>query len=349
MYTHDCSWLHTPSLLICVLPDPLDGTLLVCRTICSYVSSQGHIQVHLWVHPEGTSGLLFIALTSMCSCRLQSTCWSTPPNALDGTLPANFSSMLGIPVLQSKTLPTIFGSKLPRRLLHAESRDLLNCKRQAPGGVRLVVGGWQHMVSKLMTLVDLIVWTLSLAWLLLHDLIMPHSHGVANCSPGFCRKARHFNPGESRSLTRIVRQNLLPASNQFCPSVCEFCLGLLVMITMVMLMEMVMVLMMVNVPKVLSQVHWLTTWKLTQTLSLRLANASRNTQFQISPKIAMETPLLLICGSQAQLRNGLTSRLSTGLSCMLLSRLSSGSPLGSQSGSQAGSQEATQECFQLVF
>jgi len=56
-----------------------------------------------------------------------------------------------------------------------------------------------------MTLVDLIVWTSSLASPLLQDLILPNSYGVANCSPRFCRKTRHFDLGESRCLTPVVQ------------------------------------------------------------------------------------------------------------------------------------------------
>jgi hypothetical protein len=56
-------------------------------------------------------------------------------------------------------------------LLHAGSRDLLSCRRQAPGGVRLVAygrqwlvggvwyvadGGWR-MVAEIMTSVDIII------------------------------------------------------------------------------------------------------------------------------------------------------------------------------------------------
>jgi len=89
IYVHSwLLWLHSPSLLNSPLPDDLNGTLLACYTVHSYVRSQGlDIPIYLWVNYGDTSELLLIALSSMCTCWLPSMYSITPPNSLDGTLP----------------------------------------------------------------------------------------------------------------------------------------------------------------------------------------------------------------------------------------------------------------------
>ena len=44
--------------------------------------------------------------------------------------------------------------------------------------------------------------------------MIPHGHGVDNCSLPFCRKGRHLELEESRFPTTIFQQNLLPASHR---------------------------------------------------------------------------------------------------------------------------------------
>jgi len=73
------------------------------------------------------------------------------------------------------------------------------------------------------------------------DLMMPRDHGVNNCSPGFCRKGRQLDIGESRSPTQIFQRNLLPASERFWPYVYAFGVGLMVMMAMVMVLVMVII------------------------------------------------------------------------------------------------------------
>jgi len=52
--------------------------------------------------------------------------------------------------------------------------------------------------------------------------MMPHGHGVDNCSLRFCRTGRQLDLGESRSLTQICQQNLMPALLRLWAYVCEF-------------------------------------------------------------------------------------------------------------------------------
>jgi len=44
--------------------------------------------------------------------------------------------------------------------------------------------------------------------------MMPHGHGVDNCSQPFGRKGRQLELGESRFRTKIFQRNLLLASRQ---------------------------------------------------------------------------------------------------------------------------------------
>jgi len=142
-------------------------------------------------------------------------------------------------------------------LLCARSRDLLNCRRQAPGGMRLVVGDWRRMVAEIMTSVDIIVWTLSLARPPRPNLTMSHGHGVDNCSLRFCRKGRQFDLAESTSPTQIFQWNLLLASHRLWAYMCAFGPGLMVMMAMVMMAMVMVSVMVVIVPEALRQVGWL--------------------------------------------------------------------------------------------
>jgi len=137
--------------------------------------------------------------------------WHTP-SLLGSTLPSTLS--------RGKTLPISLDYMLPCMLLGARSRDLLSCRRQAPGGGWRVAGGGWRIVADIMTLVDIIVWTLSLACPPRRDLTMPHRHGVDNCRLRFCRKRRHLDLGESRSRTQIFQRYLLPASHRLWVCVC---------------------------------------------------------------------------------------------------------------------------------
>jgi len=84
--------------------------------------------------------------------------------------------------------------------------------------------------------------------------MMPHTHGVDNCSLRFRRKGRQLDLGESRSPTQIFQRNLVPTSHRLWAYVCAFSPGL--MGTMAMAMVMVMVIVII-VPEVLIQVGWL--------------------------------------------------------------------------------------------
>jgi len=129
-------------------------------------------------------------------------------------------------------------------LLHTWSRDLLCCRRQEPGGRwreagggrqeaaggrrqaggrwRVVGGGWRVAAAEIMTLVDIIVWTLFIMWPLRRDLMMPHGHGVDNCSLRFYKNGRQLDHGESRSPTQIFQWNLLLSSHWQWVYVCAF-------------------------------------------------------------------------------------------------------------------------------
>ena len=141
--------------------------------------------------------------------------------------------------LKREDTPNLTWLYAPMYAPNARSRDLLSCRRQAPGGVRLVAyggqrlaggvcrvaGGRRRIFAEIMTSVDIIVWILSLARPPRQDLTMPHGHGVDNCSLRFCRKGRQLDLGESRSPTRIFQRNLVPAAHQLWAYVCAFGLG----------------------------------------------------------------------------------------------------------------------------
>jgi hypothetical protein len=88
--------------------------------------------------------------------------------------------------------------------------------------------------------------------------MMPHDHGVDNCSLRFCRNGRQLDLGESRSPTQIFQRNLLLASHGLWAYVCAFGPGLMVMMAMVMMaMVMAAMVMVIIVPEALRQVGWL--------------------------------------------------------------------------------------------
>ena len=88
--------------------------------------------------------------------------------------------------------------------------------------------------------------------------MMPHCHGVDNCSVRLCRNGRHFEFGDGRSPTQMVQRKLLPAFHRLWAYVSAFSLGLMEImapaIAMAMAMAIVMVLVIVIiVPEVLRQ------------------------------------------------------------------------------------------------
>jgi len=171
--------------------------------------------------------------------------------------------MLPSTLSRGKTLPISVDYMLPCMLLGARSRDLLSCRRQAPGGGRREANGGRRVAAaEIMTMVDMIVWTWFSARPPRRDLTMPHGHCVENWSLTFLRKGRKLDLGESRSPTPLVKWNLLPTSHRLCAYVFAFSPGLLVMMAIVMMamvmMPMVMVsVMAIIVPEALRQVGWL--------------------------------------------------------------------------------------------
>jgi hypothetical protein len=138
--------IKIPCTLSSTLPIALDDTLPACLTIRSQVSSQDS-QVHLRVAVKYASNCIRWYAPSLLG--------STPPSTLSREMP----------------LPISLDYMLPCMLVHGGSRDLLSCRRQEPGGVRLVVYGSQwlvgglwcvavggrRMVAKIMTSVDIIL------------------------------------------------------------------------------------------------------------------------------------------------------------------------------------------------
>jgi hypothetical protein len=129
--------------------------LTVCSTVRSQASSQGAAKY--------TPSTLTSTLPWTLSSTLPRTHSSTLPIALDCTLPACFTvhsqvssqdtpeytsqSLSGtLPIALNSTLPISLDNMLPCVLLHARFRDLMNCRRQAPGGVRLGAYGRRCLV-----------------------------------------------------------------------------------------------------------------------------------------------------------------------------------------------------------
>jgi len=199
---------------------------------------------------------------------------SSFPIALDGTLPAclTIRSRVHLRVARKYTLntqdtPNLTWLCAPKYAPACSIQRL--AELQKPGtwrregcGVRCVADGKQRMAAEIMTFIDIMVWTFSLAGPAWQDLTMPDGHCVDNCSVRFCRKGRQFELGESRSPTPIFQRNLLLASHQLWVYVCAFGLGLMEMMAMVMAMAIAMAMAMVlviviTVPEVLRQVGWL--------------------------------------------------------------------------------------------
>jgi hypothetical protein len=138
-YTLNCSRWHTPSMRDC--------------TLLSKHSRHSH--VHNRVALKYTSQHV---LKYAPNC----TRWYTP--SLLRSIPLSSLS-------RGKTLPISLDYMLPCMLLHAQSRDLLSCRRQAPGGMRLVgyggqclvggvwcvAGGRRRILAEIMMLVNIIV------------------------------------------------------------------------------------------------------------------------------------------------------------------------------------------------
>jgi hypothetical protein len=108
-YTPNCTRRHASSLLDYTLPSKL------------LRHSQEHLQVRTQVH-------LRVARKYILHCTRCHT-----PSLLGPMLPNTLS--------RGKTLPISLDYMLPCMLLCARSRDLLSCRRQAPGGVKPVAGG----------------------------------------------------------------------------------------------------------------------------------------------------------------------------------------------------------------
>jgi len=127
----------------------------------------------------------------------------------------------------------------------------------ACGRGRLAGSRW-WMLANIMTSVDFILWTLSLARILLQDLTMSHGHGVPNCSFRFCRLGLQLDLGECRSPSQCAQRNPQPVSCRCWGYVYAFSPGLMVlMVTVMIVIVMVLALVLVMVPKALSQVGWL--------------------------------------------------------------------------------------------
>jgi hypothetical protein len=103
-----------PSMLSSIVPNPLDVTLAAYLTVRSHVGCQDTPKNCSKYAPMHTSE-------------------NVPKYTSE-----SFSSTLAI----GKTLPISLDYILPYMLLHARSRDLLRCRRQALGGVRQVAGDW---------------------------------------------------------------------------------------------------------------------------------------------------------------------------------------------------------------
>jgi len=87
--------------------------------------------------------------------------------------------------------------------------------RREACGVWQVAGGRWRILAEIMTSVDMVVCTLSLARPPWQDLTMLQGHGVDNCSLRFCRKGRQLDLAESRSPTQFSQRNVQPVSRRF--------------------------------------------------------------------------------------------------------------------------------------
>jgi len=126
------AWLTLPSKLSRMLPVALDGTFPACLTIRSELHSMA-LPACLTVRSQ---------VSSQMTPKYTSESLSSPlPIVLDGTLPANLA-------LRSQVHSQVgrhFQSHLTScSHVSSQSRDLLSCRRQGPGVVRLVAydGQW---------------------------------------------------------------------------------------------------------------------------------------------------------------------------------------------------------------
>jgi len=234
------SWLHSiahsqPAWL--TLSSKLSRRSLVHLRVCSQVHSrarsQGRSQLHSMAHSQPAWLYATKQALKTLSSILPSTLSNTLPIALDCTLPACLSvrsqihsrlhsiahslpAWLYAPMyaLKSQDAPNLTWLYAPKyapacsmpiagaRYWAASGRGrIAGFVWWAVFGGRCVAGGVWRRAAEIMTSVDIIVWTISLARPPRQDLMMPHGHGVDNCSLRFRRKGRQFNHGESRSPT----------------------------------------------------------------------------------------------------------------------------------------------------
>jgi len=279
--TPNCTRWHTPSLLDCMLPSKLSR--------CSQVHSRALSRTH----PIALDDTLPACLTVRSHVSSQDTTKYTSESllntlqiALNGTLPAYWALCYQVHCQEgrhSQSHLTIC-SHVCSCMLHPETCWVAEARRReasvagarhreawgrwgkvgsvwrAAHGMWCMADGRGHIVAKIMTFVDIIVWTLSLAYPPWQDLMIPHGHGVDNRCLWSHRKGRQFELGESRSPTQSSQRNLVPTSDQLWAYVCPFGLVRIEMMAMAMAMAMAMVMVLVIViivPEVLRQVGWL--------------------------------------------------------------------------------------------
>jgi hypothetical protein len=175
------AWLYTHKKALKTLPIASDGTLPACLIVRSQVSSHD------------------------------------APNCTRKHTPSLHDCMLRNKVIRRSEAHgrTRFEVDSQSHLtIYAVGRFILIlAELQMPSTAWRVAGGGWHMMAEIMTSVDIIVCTFSLAFPSRSDLTMPHGHGVEECSGRFCRKDRQLDIRESRSWTQIVQRNMLLASH----------------------------------------------------------------------------------------------------------------------------------------
>jgi hypothetical protein len=174
-YTPNCSQWHTFSLLdlrsqvssqdaLMYTPSTFSSTLPACFTICSQVASSQDISKYTLsilpstplsafssTHPGMFSRTLPIALNGTLPVCLtvcfQLSSQDAPkhiPNCTWWYIPSLLHSTLSSILSTGKTLPISLDYMIPCMLLHAQSRDVLSCRRQALGVVEY---GVKYLVS----------------------------------------------------------------------------------------------------------------------------------------------------------------------------------------------------------
>jgi len=154
----------------------LDGTLTVCLTVRSRVSSQ---------------------------CALKHTPEHTPKYTVQLQDTPNLTWLYAVMYAPGCSIQRLAELQAP------------GTGRQVAGGGRWEVGGGRRVsAADIITSVDIIVWTSLSAWTLRPDLTIAHGYGVHNYILRFCNKGRQLDLGESRSPTQIFQQNLLRTSHR---------------------------------------------------------------------------------------------------------------------------------------